>query len=81
MPDELMTEEQAADWRVQVMVTGAVIGALVGLGAAFVYIRQVEEAGGDRPKVGVGETLGLGLGLLGLVNQIGSLGKPKKKGR
>ena len=71
-------ETEGLDWRTRVLLTGGIIGLLVGLGAAMVYIRQLEESG-ENPKLTVGDSMAVGLGLLGLVNQVGNMGKKKKR--
>ena len=71
-------ETEGLDWRTRILITGGVVGLLVGLGAAMVYIRQLEESG-ENPKITVGDSMAVGLGLLGLVNQVGNMGKKKKR--
>jgi glucokinase len=56
----------------KILVAGVVIGALVGLGAAYLIANRVEEDG--RPlKVSSGEGIKLGLLVLGMLRQIASL--------
>lgn len=61
-------------WKTRVLLTGAVLGALTGVGAAYLLIQKAEKE--NRPvKVGASEGVRLGLMLLGLLRQIGQLGE------
>jgi hypothetical protein len=69
------------DWRVKALVVGGVCGALLGLGAAYIYINSAQRKG-VRPEIQPGEAVTLGLGLLTVLRQIASITdkepKPKK---
>jgi hypothetical protein len=60
-------------WKGKVLLIGGLIGALTGLGAAYVIISKSHEHD-EPPKIGAGDGVRLGLLLLGLVRQIGELG-------
>jgi hypothetical protein len=60
-------------WKAKVMLIGGLVGALTGLGAAYVIISKSQEHD-EPPKIGAGDGVRLGLLLLGLVRQIGELG-------
>ena len=60
---------EASDWKVRTIVFGTVIGALTGLGAAFLLVQRAEQEGG-RPKMGAGEGIKLALALLGLLRLV-----------
>lgn len=53
---------QADNWKPKVVIIGAAIGALIGLGTAFLLINRLEE--GEQLEVSPAE--GLKLGLAGL---------------
>ncbi len=80
---ELLPKNQTANWKPQTYTLGAVIGAVFGFLAAYLYARAAEEdaeRNGGKPKpVGTGEMIGLGLAALGLIRQISEMGKPPKK--
>jgi hypothetical protein len=67
----------------KVLLAGGIAGALVGLAAAFLYIKANEpqiaalENGEDDAvsKVSPGEAMTVGLSLLGLLRQIANLGQ------
>jgi len=65
------------NWKARALVIGGVVGALAGLGAAYVIIRRAEDEEGP-PKIGVGEGLKLGLVLLGVLRQVSLIGKKEE---
>ena len=58
-------------WRPRVMIIGGVLGALVGVAAAYLIIQRSEE--GKPPKMNVGEGVKLGVMVFGLLRSIASL--------
>ena len=56
----------------RILIMGAVIGAVVGLGAAYLIVNRVEETG-EPVKVTSGEGIKLGLLVLGMLRQIASM--------
>jgi hypothetical protein len=65
--------DEQNNWRTKVMLIGGVIGALTGLGAAYVFIRRVELEE-EPPKFTTGEGVRLGMLILGVLRQIGQIG-------
>jgi len=67
------------------LLFGGLAGALIGLAAAFLYVKSNEEriaaaeAGDEKAmgKVSPGEALAVGLSVVGLLRQIVGLGQPK----
>ena len=73
-----MSKNSGVDWKTKLMLFGGIGGALVGVGAAYLYVRSVEaEQGGTalapRP-VKPTAAVSVGLSILGLLRQIASLG-------
>lgn len=64
-------------WKVRTLIIGAVIGTLVGLGAAYLVVQRAEVEG-ERPQLSTGEGVKLGLGVLGVLRQIADLGLEKR---
>jgi hypothetical protein len=67
-----------SNWKTKMMLLGGIAGALVGVGAAYLYVRSVDaEQGGQalapRP-VKPTAAVSVGLSVLGLLRQIASLG-------
>ena len=67
--------------KTKVLIAGGVLGALVGVGAALLYLRtatvETDAEGGKRlPAVHPGKVLSIALGLLTVVKQIAGLGQP-----
>ena len=65
-----MSENES--WKNKVLIVGALVGALLGLGAAFLYIRTAEETGGRR-EISAGQVLKLAVAALGVVRQASQL--------
>lgn len=68
---ELM-EDSGPNWKAKVLIIGAVSGALVGLGAAFLFIQNSEDDT-QPPEFTAGKGLKIGLLLLGLVRNVSDL--------
>jgi hypothetical protein len=75
--------ENGLDWRTKAYLVGGVVGTLVGVGAAYLYVNSAEQQT-EAPKMQAGEAVGIGLAILALLRQIAGLpdeGKNKKTGR
>lgn len=73
-----MEQKPTRDWKTTWMIAGGIAGALIGVGAVYLYIRSVEaEQGGTalapRP-VKPTAAVSVGLSVLGLLRQIANLG-------
>ncbi len=70
-------EQNVADWKSKALLTGGVAGSLVGLLAAFLYIRSAEEKYGPElpPAPNTGDTVRLGVSLLSIIRTITEWGK------
>jgi hypothetical protein len=66
------------DWRRKAFIIGGVVGALLGLGAAYIYINAAEESG-DEPELTPGTAVTIGLSLLALLRQVAAIGEGDKK--
>jgi len=73
-----MEQQSGLSWKTKLMLFGGILGALVGAGGAYLYVRSVEaEQGGTalspRP-VKPTAAVSVGLAVLGLLRQIANLG-------
>jgi len=70
------------DWRTKAYVLGGLAGAIVGVGAAYLYVSAAEQ-GEETPDLKPGEAVGIGLAVLALLRQIAGIragdDKDKKK--
>lgn len=67
--------------RMRVLIAGGVIGALLGVGAAYLFLRsaplEVDAEGKERlPAIQPGRALAASLGVLTAIRQIVGLGQP-----
>jgi len=81
MEENAMIEQPKAlpldiSWKARTLVIGALLGALTGLGAAFLLTRRAEQKG-EAVSISAGQGLRLGVLLAGLLRSILSLGEEK----
>lgn len=69
-------EEEMKKWSVKVMVIGAVVGALVGAGTAYLYVQRAPDPY-HKPEFTTGDGVRLGILLLGLVRSVAELGSDR----
>jgi hypothetical protein len=62
------------DWRSKAFIVGGVVGALLGLGAAYIYINAAEQSG-EEPELSPGTAVTIGLSLLALLRQVAAIGE------
>jgi len=65
--------EADTSWKTKVMLAGAIVGALTGLGAAYLYVKKSDEMA-EKPRLTSGEGMKIGLGVVGLLKMITDLG-------
>jgi len=66
--------------RTKVLVLGGVLGAVLGMSAAWIFLRGAEEEAGAQaapPKLRAGDVVRLGIAILGVLRQIATLGEPQ----
>jgi len=66
--------------RTRIMITGGVVGALLGVGAAYLYLQstsiEVDEEGRERlPAVQPGKAITASVGVLTTLKQVAGMGK------
>lgn len=65
-----MTEE--SNWKTRTLIIGVLAGVVTGLGVAFVLVQRAEQEGGV-VQLRTSEGLKLGMGVLGLLRQVGQI--------
>lgn len=65
--------ELETNWKVKALIVGGVVGAVVGVGAAYLYVRNLEETG-EKPNIATKEAVTIGVSLVSLLRQIASMG-------
>ena len=68
--------DRTPDWKMRTTLIGSALGALIGVGAALMFIRRSEDVG-EPPslrKTDPGLVLAAGVTLLGLLRQIADMG-------
>jgi hypothetical protein len=70
--------EMDTSWGGQVLLIGAVVGALTGLGAAYLLIQRAKRRA-EPPNLNASEGIKLGLLVFGLLRQVAMLGSGDEK--
>ena len=61
-------------WKAQMLIGGAVIGAILGVGTSYLMARTSEEKRGGPPEFQTMEILKIAISLFGLIRGIAALG-------
>ena len=69
-----MNDQANENWKAKTLLVGAVLGALTGIGAAYLLVQRAEKEA-SRPEISAGEGVKLGLLLLGVLRQVAQLGE------
>ncbi len=70
--------DKVGGWKARTFLIGGILGALTGVGAAYMVVRRWESTGGP-PRLSSGEGLRLGLLVLGMLRQVSQLGEGEPK--
>jgi len=74
-----MAEEQNhTSWKANTLLIGTLLGALVGLGTAYLLARTAEDLQEGPPKINTTEALRAGISVIGVMRGIASLADRKK---
>ena len=69
--------ETSNNWKIKILVGGAVIGALIGLSTGYLLTRTAEETGTGPPEFKTTDGVRLAISTIGLVRGIVALGDRK----
>ncbi|MCP4417421.1 MAG: hypothetical protein GY805_12425 [Chloroflexi bacterium] len=74
-----MTElNTSSNWKTNLLIIGAVGGALIGAGTAYLLARSAENNQGGPPEISTRDLLSSGIAIIGVIRGIASLGDGKK---
>jgi NhaP-type Na+/H+ or K+/H+ antiporter len=74
-PAQATPAASGLNWKTKSYVIGVLLGIVLGLLSAYLYVRSTEENRGTNPgKIKTGDAMKLVLALLALVRQIADLG-------
>lgn len=71
-------EPVQANWRSRVLAVGGLVGAILGVLSAYLYLRSVQETHGDEPPPDppkTGDAVKLGMALMAIIRTIAEWGK------
>jgi hypothetical protein len=74
MPELDNSQPASENWKTQTLVIGAVVGALVGAGAAYLLTQRAER-NQEALKISAGDGVKLGVLVFGLLRQVAQLGE------
>jgi len=66
------TNDENKNWKTKILVIGAIIGAVTGLGAAYLLIQQADEE--ESLQISPGEGVKLGVSVFSFLRQVTQLG-------
>jgi hypothetical protein len=62
------------NWKSRTLLLGTIIGALTGLGAAYMLVRRVDDTE-QHPRLTAGDGVKLGAGIIGFLRLVADLAK------
>jgi len=75
--DDEENGQAGESWRSKTLLLGALVGAIVGAGAAYLIIQRAEREDGT-VRISAGDGVKLGLLVFGLLRQVAQLGEGEK---
>ena len=77
MRSENMNETPNPNWKTNLLLVGALGGALIGAGTAYLLARSAESNRGGPPEISTKDLLSTGIAIIGVIRGIASLGDGK----
>ncbi len=72
-----MNETSNTSWKTNLLLVGAVGGALIGAGTAYLLARSAESNRGGPPEISTKDLLSTGIAIIGVIRGIAALGDGK----
>ena len=72
-----MNQDVNPNWKRNLLLVGAVGGALIGAGTAYLLTRSAENNQGGPPEISTRDLLSTGIAIIGVIRGIASLGDGK----
>jgi hypothetical protein len=69
-------DQTTDNWKTKTLVVGGVVGALIGLGGAYLLVQNAERQG-NVVNMTAGDGVKLGLMVMGVLRQVAALGEGK----
>lgn len=69
--------QENSNWKTNLLLVGAVGGALIGAGTAYLLARSAENNRGGPPEISTKDLLGTGIAIIGVIRGIAALGDGK----
>lgn len=66
-------EVENSNWKTKILVIGTALGAVVGLGTAYLLTRTAEENMDGPPKISTADALKAGVNIIGVMRGIAAL--------
>lgn len=71
---EEIEAQERLNWKIKMLIGGAIVGAVLGTGTSFLMARTSEEKRGGPPEFKTMEVLKIAISLFGLIRGIAALG-------
>lgn len=71
---DLQEETQPLNWRTKFLLIGALLGAVAGVGTAYLLARTAEESRNGPPEITTSDAVKAAVGIIGVVRGIAALG-------
>jgi hypothetical protein len=71
---ESLEEQEKLNWKMKMLIGGAAIGALLGVGTSYLMARTSEERRNGPPEIQTMDILKIAISLFGLIRGIAALG-------
>ncbi|GJM39947.1 MAG: hypothetical protein DHS20C20_02290 [Ardenticatenaceae bacterium] len=71
-------ENLNSNWKTNLLIIGAIGGALIGAGTAYLLARSAENNRGGPPEISTKDMLSTGIAVIGVIRGIASLGDGSK---